>query len=163
MKQNFVIVRKTPLSALRAAQSEFSSPRHVFRAHHYQIAAASPFLHEPQVCGKLSALTERRGFRTRRNCLHSSHNFFRADERKSREAGGNLLFTALRRLCNGFTPRLAAFYQWCAPKCRAKRENRTQSVAKHKRTSGCLLNHGKFFCQLKRIFCEFIRGENCVN
>ena len=26
MKQNFVIVRKTPLSALRAAQSEFSSP-----------------------------------------------------------------------------------------------------------------------------------------
>ena len=90
MKQNFVIVRKTPLSALRAAQSEFSSPRHVFRAHHYQNAAASPFLHEPQVCGKLSALTERRGFRTRRNCLHSSHNFFRADERKSREAGGNL-------------------------------------------------------------------------
>ena len=29
MKQNFVIFRKTPLSALWAAQSEFSSPRHI--------------------------------------------------------------------------------------------------------------------------------------
>ena len=40
---------------------------------------------KPQVCGKLGALTERRGFRTRRNCLHSSHNFFRADERNCRD------------------------------------------------------------------------------
>ena len=109
MKQNFVIFRKTPLSALRAAQSEFSSPRHVFRAHHYQNAAASPFLQKPQVCGKWSALTERRGFRTRRNCLHSSHNFFRADERKSREAGGNLPCARLCRAGGGFSPLFLPF------------------------------------------------------
>ncbi|HIX50340.1 MAG TPA: hypothetical protein H9851_03560 [Candidatus Borkfalkia faecavium] len=34
-----------------AAQSEFSSSRHVLRARLYQNAANSPFLHEPHVCG----------------------------------------------------------------------------------------------------------------
>ena len=32
-------------------------------------AQPSPFLQEPQVCGKRGALTERRGFRPRRNCF----------------------------------------------------------------------------------------------
>ena len=116
------------MSALRAAQSEFSSPRHVFRAHHYQNAAASPFLHEPQVCGKLSALTERRGFRPRRNCLHSSHNFFRADERKSREAGGNLPCVAAqncaaywRRFLPSAARRVKAPWQTARYACRLAR------------------------------------------
>ena len=36
------------------------------RALVYKRRANSPFLRKPQVCGKLCALTERRGFRTRR-------------------------------------------------------------------------------------------------
>ena len=52
------------LAALR-----FSGALFVFRAHLYQNAAASPFLREPQVCGKWGALTERRSFRTRRDRL----------------------------------------------------------------------------------------------
>ena len=91
-------------------------------------AANSPFLHEPQVCGKLSALTERRGFRPRRNCLHSSHNFFRADERKSREAGGNLPCVAAqncaaywRRFLPSAARRVKAPWQTARYACRLAR------------------------------------------
>ena len=54
-----MIFRKTPLSALWAAQSEFSSARHIFRAHLYQNAAPSPFLRAAPRCrGK----RQKRGF-----------------------------------------------------------------------------------------------------
>ena len=58
------------------APLRFSGALFVFRAHLYQNAAASPFLREPQVCGKWGALTERRGFRMRSNDLLCSHDLF---------------------------------------------------------------------------------------
>ena len=57
------------MSALRAEQSEFSSPRHISGHTFIKMPRLSPFLQKPQVCGKWGALTERRGFRPRRNCL----------------------------------------------------------------------------------------------
>ena len=112
MKQNFVIFRKTPLSAL-AARSSRSFPRRLVagkapwlaahyvcrlarcacrssfpkislrcdfrepclfsRARHYQNAAASPFLHEPN--GKLGALAQKRGFACARIIFYCIRNF----------------------------------------------------------------------------------------
>ena len=75
MKQNFVIFRKTPTKTRYRQIARFLFGVFLaaayFRAHLYQNAAASPFLREPQVCGKWGALTERRGFRTRRNRLQN--------------------------------------------------------------------------------------------
>ena len=80
MKQNFVIFRKTPTKTRNRQIARFLFGVFLaaayFRAHLYQNAAASPFLREPQVCGKWGALTERRGFRTRSNDLCSSHDLF---------------------------------------------------------------------------------------
>ena len=80
MKQNFVIFRKTPTKTRYRQIARFLFGVFLaaayFRAHLYQNAAASPFLREPQVCGKWGALTERRGFRTRSNDLCSSHDLF---------------------------------------------------------------------------------------
>ncbi len=81
MKQNFVILMKTPTKTRYRQIARFLFGVFLGSAPFQgtliiKCAQPSPFLQEPQVCGKWGALTERRGFRTRKKIIFCSRDLF---------------------------------------------------------------------------------------